>query len=545
MNEYINEELIQNTYLYCLKRISDSEAAKDLSQDILLEALKAIKTGKNIESFYSWYWRMAHNKYVDYIAHKQRPWEPIETGGGVATALVSDLPEPLDNMIAAEEISELNYSLSRLNKLYREIIIKFYLKEQTITEIATELNVPVGTVKRRLFDAKQNIKERITMKNIGQSSYAPAEVNYFWGFCVGHAETVLKNKIAEQTMVICRSEAKTINEIADEIGVAPVYLEQVLDDMVKELLLIQPAKGKYIANTCVYPNQKYTDAEHIIYTEIINRNIPKRVCDAVYSIKDKIMSLDFYGKDLGFEYLCWEYLVVAASYLGEEARSIYVRKYTDKYADEDRRYRLTMMYLNPDEKLTTYGDNKGMPWSNLWQSFKTNQFGNVNFVNDYDNKPFPKFADDNNRNGWIDGCNISTLLELVKNPCKELNEYEEEIVANFIKNGMVKKSDAGLQVMVPVYDRNTYKELENMLHEVIKPIAAELEASCSDKVEAILKPYVRNDLMSNFIYWDMRILYQPIGEVMYYGVNESDCLAKPDDYKHSAAGLFVLTENQI
>ena len=131
MNEYINEELIQNTYLYCLKRISDSEAAKDLSQDILLEALKAIKTGKNIESFYSWYWRMAHNKYVDYIAHKQRPWEPIETGGGVATALVSDLPEPLDNMIAAEEISELNYSLSRLNKLYREIIIKFYLPCQT------------------------------------------------------------------------------------------------------------------------------------------------------------------------------------------------------------------------------------------------------------------------------------------------------------------------------------------------------------------------------------------------------------------------------
>lgn len=450
MNEYINEELIQNTYLYCVKRMSDSEAAKDLSQDILLEALKATKSGKNIESFYSWYWRMAHNKFVDYIAHKQKPWEPIEVGGGVAAVFISDLPEPVDDMIAAEEISELNYSLSRLNKLYREIIIRFYLKEQPVAEIAADLNVPVGTVKRRLFDAKQNIKERIIMKNIGQASYAPAEVDYFWGYNVGNAEVVLKNKIAEQTMVICRSEAKTINEIADEIGVAPVYLEQILDNMIKEKLLVQTVKAKYIANTCIFPKQKYNDAECVIYTEVINRNIPKRVCDAVYSIKDKIMSLDFYGRELGFDYLCWEYLVVEASYLGQEARDIYTKKYADKYADEERRYRLTMMYLNPDEKYTSFrnADTKNMGWSNMWQDFRTNNFGNVNFVNDYDTKPFPRFSDGNSRNRWVDGCNINTLLELVKSPDKVLNEYEEEIVANFIRNGLVRKTDSGLQVMV-------------------------------------------------------------------------------------------------
>lgn len=84
-----------------------------------------------------------------------------------------------------------------------------------------------------------------------------------------------------------------------------------------------------------------------------------------------------------------------------------------------------------------------------------------------------------------------------------------------------------------------------MIHEEIKPIAKELEESCSDKVENLLKPFVRNDLMSNFIYWDMRVLYQPIGEVMFYGINASDCLAKPEDYEHSAAGLFILTDKKI
>ena len=41
MNEYISGELIENTYLFCVKRIADSEAAKDLAQDILYEAVRA------------------------------------------------------------------------------------------------------------------------------------------------------------------------------------------------------------------------------------------------------------------------------------------------------------------------------------------------------------------------------------------------------------------------------------------------------------------------------------------------------------------------
>ena len=53
MNEYISNELIEATYLFCVKRISDTEAAKDLSQDILYEALRAIASGKQFVSFYS------------------------------------------------------------------------------------------------------------------------------------------------------------------------------------------------------------------------------------------------------------------------------------------------------------------------------------------------------------------------------------------------------------------------------------------------------------------------------------------------------------
>lgn len=149
MDEIISEELIENTYLFCRKRIQDSEAAKDLSQDIILCAIAAIRSGKSFTDFYGWYWKMARNKYADYLTARKNL--PVELSMGVA----SDIPEPIEALISEEEISALNYSLSRLSSINRETVIRYYLKEQTVEEIARALKVPVGTVKRRLFDVRK------------------------------------------------------------------------------------------------------------------------------------------------------------------------------------------------------------------------------------------------------------------------------------------------------------------------------------------------------------------------------------------------------
>jgi len=394
MNDYINDELIQNTYLFCIKRMADSEAAKDLSQDILCAALVAIKSNAQINDFYSWYWRMARNKYADYVAYKKNPELPID----VAANVTSDYEDPIDSFIANEDISELNYALSRLTTLYREIIIRFYLKGQTVAQIAADINCPVGTVKRRLFDAKQNIKERITnMNNVGKTSYAPADIDWFWGYSMSGAEEALKTEISRQAMIICAKEAKTINDIADEMGVAPIYLQEIIDNMVKEKLLTKPTKDKYIANVCIFPKEPYCEARYFANNLLLENNIPEKICNAVIGIEDKLMMLDFYGKELGFDYLCWLFFEKAGSLAGTIARDIYCKKYAKKYPDEpDRKYRLTMQYLKADETIdySKYKISKCMSWSNLWQNFRNSKYGWVYYVNDYECTPFSGNIDD-------------------------------------------------------------------------------------------------------------------------------------------------------
>lgn len=45
--------------------------------------------------------------------------------------------------------------------------------------------------------------------------------------------------------------------------------------------------------------------------------------------------------------------------------------------------------------------------------------------------------------------------------------------------------------------------------------------------------------MSNFIYWDMKMFFQPISSLFYYGIYDSNDLEIPKDYEHSAAGLYL------
>lgn len=543
MNEFITNELIEATYLFCVKRISDTEAAKDLSQDILYEALRVVASDKEFVSFYSWYWKMARNKYADYISSKQNSTLPIEMAGGMA----AEHPQPIENLIATEDISQLNFALSRLASIYREIIIRFYLKEQTVRQIANELCIPEGTVKRRLFDAKKDLKERFNnMNNIGKTAYAPADVSWFCGFSAMNAIFVMdSSKICPQVMVICRSEAKTVNEIADEMGVAPLYLEDMIEKMISANLLVSPAKGKYIANHCIFPREKYVEADVYACDIFHDEGYAEKIIDILLSLKDKITALDFYGNDFDYGYLMWILYVIAGDFFGSHGRDHYIGKYSIK-DEAERKYRLTMQYTLPDETFDSsmLSRLRAVSWSNLHQDFTTSEYGKLEFVNDFETEPFPDDNDDETdwrrgRDKWIDGNNIALLVALSEDPDKKLSVHEEAMAADFLKKGLLKKENGRLIVQLPIFRREIYNEIRNLVSAEIKPLAEEFADKAGAVVEKILLPYVRKDLMSNFIHWDMRMFFQQICSLFDYGWDKA--LTKPEDYSRSAAGLYILT----
>ena len=197
----LTERLIEATYLYCYKRLANSSDAQDLAQDILYEALRALRSGREIRAFYPWYWALAANRLRMFLQMKRTGAVSLDPVGGLAAGGASVDEE----LLSEEEIGALHYAVSRLSSLHREVVVLYYLREMKVSEIAARLSVPVGTVKRRLYEARIEIEKGMvqTMTGCGKTSFAPAEPELRDGFAMPRYWKTMDDLIVRQILAAC------------------------------------------------------------------------------------------------------------------------------------------------------------------------------------------------------------------------------------------------------------------------------------------------------------------------------------------------------
>ena len=167
MDKVITDDLMEKTFLFCWKKISDKEEAQDLAQEIIVDALLILRSGKKIENFYGLFWQIAHNKLVDFYRKKR----PLKISLDDMENSLLGFDKSLGDYIKQEELELLSKSMTKLANIHRDILVHFYIKNQSVKEIAAVLKLPTGTVTSRLSDARKNLKENFeTMENRKEKS---------------------------------------------------------------------------------------------------------------------------------------------------------------------------------------------------------------------------------------------------------------------------------------------------------------------------------------------------------------------------------------
>lgn len=149
-----------------LRIVHDRELASDLVQDTFMKAFSSLKSYRSEYRFSTWLYKIAANASIDHLRKKRIKAlsldNPISTADGQVSLEVPDYTHhPEREMVRRERAMSIDEAIKALPAKYRQVIVARHQEDKSYEEIAAELGVPVGTVKARIFRARELLKKRL------------------------------------------------------------------------------------------------------------------------------------------------------------------------------------------------------------------------------------------------------------------------------------------------------------------------------------------------------------------------------------------------
>jgi RNA polymerase sigma-70 factor (ECF subfamily) len=147
-------------YLYRLVR--DSEEAHDLAQEVFVRVYQALDRFDDQYRFSTWLFRVAQNAAIDVIRKRRIRLVPLGRPegdeGSWQPEVADEAPSALDRLEGTERDARVREAIEALPWEYRELIVMRHYGELAYEEIARAKEMPLGTVKNKLFRARQMLK---------------------------------------------------------------------------------------------------------------------------------------------------------------------------------------------------------------------------------------------------------------------------------------------------------------------------------------------------------------------------------------------------
>ncbi len=158
-------KLCKHAYYY----VKDTDVAKDIVQDSWRAILKDLATLKDVNSFGNWALIIVNRKAIDYLRSKQKTDERLHQyyenkKMNYDTTKTTHINTDDHNLVTDDRTEIIMNGIKKLPDNQRIILRLFYLEEYSILEICKILEISKGTVKSRLFYAREKLKSILKQK---------------------------------------------------------------------------------------------------------------------------------------------------------------------------------------------------------------------------------------------------------------------------------------------------------------------------------------------------------------------------------------------
>ena len=242
--DQIITEYMQKLYGFAIKKTYSYDEAEELCAEIIKEVYSSLLKAREVINVEGYIWRISEHTYAKYVLYKKKH-EGISIDG-------MEIPFYDDYSLADsnEELGRLRREIAFLTEKRRRIVFRFYYEDKPIAMIAGEMGIPEGTVKWHLNKARNELKEGFSMeRKIGKLGLSPVTaLNFAHGGSPGPnggPEFYLGDKLNLNIVYSVYHQPRTAEEIAEELGMTPVFLQDRIDFLEGNGFLVRTTGDRY------------------------------------------------------------------------------------------------------------------------------------------------------------------------------------------------------------------------------------------------------------------------------------------------------------
>ena len=146
---------------YVFRMLGDYESSLDVTQEVFIKVYNALHKYSSEYKFSTWLYRIAHNAAIDHMRRNSVSAQSLEAenaDGSYQLQIESRRPSPEQDHERTEWRAEIEAVVSLLPAAYRELILLRHSRDLSYDEIAEVTGLPLGTVKNRLFRAREMMR---------------------------------------------------------------------------------------------------------------------------------------------------------------------------------------------------------------------------------------------------------------------------------------------------------------------------------------------------------------------------------------------------
>ena len=151
-------------YNSLLRVLGSAEDAADIVQDAFVQAYLKLESFRGGSAFYTWLYRIAFNLAMSHVRREHREASLDQMKAMLGSEPMDGHPTADAGVLQQERAEMVHAALAELSIDYRQILVLREIEGCRYDEIAQILELPVGTVRSRLFRARLHMRDLLTAR---------------------------------------------------------------------------------------------------------------------------------------------------------------------------------------------------------------------------------------------------------------------------------------------------------------------------------------------------------------------------------------------